>query len=54
VDPAAPTIPPVIDPDAPAAADLPVETDAPGVPDTPVELPPEPAPLPPGNEAENP
>lgn len=39
-DPGAPTIPPVIDPDAPV------------VPDTPVELPPAPTPLPPGNEAE--
>jgi hypothetical protein len=48
VDPAAPTIPPVIDPDAPASPDVPV------VPDTQVELQTSPTPLPPGNEAENP
>lgn len=57
-DPGAPTIPPVIDPDAPVIPDeaplpdVPPVPDAPPVPDTPVELPPAPTPLPPGNEAE--
>ena len=44
VDPNAPTIPPVIDPDAPEVPDVPPLPDA---------APSEPAPLPPGNEAES-
>jgi hypothetical protein len=52
LDPGAPSIPPVIDPDAPV---IPVDPSIPDVPPVPVEepvVPPVSTPLPPGNEAE--
>jgi len=53
-DPAAPTIPPMIDPDAPQLPDAPPAPDAPPVPEDQIQLPPAtPTPLPPGNEAED-
>ncbi len=53
-DPGAPSIPPMIDPDAPQLPDAPPAPDVPPVPEDQIQLPPAaPTPLPPGNEAES-